>query len=241
MKIALAQIQPIAGSIATNMATHLQFIERAAKEKVKLIVFPELSLTGYEPRLAKTHTVLTSDGYLQFFRDACEKHHITIAVGAPVQADEGIAIGMLIFQRKPGLEIYEKQLLHPDEELYFTPGKKQLIFDVKKNKIAPAICYESLQPKHAAQAKALGAEMYMVSAAKTGGGMIMAEDHYAEIAKTYQIPVLVCNSIGFCDDFMSEGLSAVWDKNGKKIAQLSTDTAGLLIYDSETNIATTNY
>lgn len=46
-KIALAQISPRLGDIEANVKIHKEYIQRAKKEKARLLVFPELSLTGY--------------------------------------------------------------------------------------------------------------------------------------------------------------------------------------------------
>jgi NAD+ synthase (glutamine-hydrolysing) len=47
LTIGLAQISPRLGDVQANLDKHLQFIEQAAAQGVELIVFPELSLTGY--------------------------------------------------------------------------------------------------------------------------------------------------------------------------------------------------
>lgn len=52
VKIAVAQIKPIKGDIPSNVLQHVDFIELAAVNQVDLLIFPELSLTGYEPELA---------------------------------------------------------------------------------------------------------------------------------------------------------------------------------------------
>lgn len=60
MKISIAQIEAIKGDIEKNLDKHLQFIEAASSGQSDLIMFPELSLTGYEPGLAKelaTHSM----------------------------------------------------------------------------------------------------------------------------------------------------------------------------------------
>ncbi|MGC9125036.1 MAG: nitrilase-related carbon-nitrogen hydrolase, partial [Caldisericaceae bacterium] len=44
---ALGQINPILGNLRENLNKHLSFIDAAAKENADLIVFPELSLSGY--------------------------------------------------------------------------------------------------------------------------------------------------------------------------------------------------
>jgi hypothetical protein len=54
MKIAVAQTRAVIGDIGANVASHLELIELAvACGGAQFIAFPELSLTGYEPRLAK--------------------------------------------------------------------------------------------------------------------------------------------------------------------------------------------
>ena len=47
INIALAQINPKLGDMKSNLDKHLDFIQKAKKEKADLVVFPELSLTGY--------------------------------------------------------------------------------------------------------------------------------------------------------------------------------------------------
>ena len=50
LKVGLAQINPRLGAIQANLQLHLQTIEEAADQGVELLVFPELSLTGYRLR-----------------------------------------------------------------------------------------------------------------------------------------------------------------------------------------------
>src|SRR3954464_15485647 len=50
MRIALAQINPTVGDIAGNVRKHLGFIYRAKEGGATLVVFPELSVTGYPPK-----------------------------------------------------------------------------------------------------------------------------------------------------------------------------------------------
>ena len=53
MKIALCQIKPKSGDITFNISKHMEFIAKAINANADFICFPELSLTGYEPELAK--------------------------------------------------------------------------------------------------------------------------------------------------------------------------------------------
>ncbi|GLB52587.1 hydrolase [Neptunitalea chrysea] len=241
MKIALSQTQPIAGAIASNLGTHLEYIKQAVTMKADLIVFPELSLTGYEPRLAKTHAVLLDDAYLQIFSEVSSKHNITICFGVPLQTEEGITISMLIYQPKRALQIYTKQHLHPDEEPFFMEGNKQIWLEIKKMKVAPAICYESYVEEHNKIALKNTDAMYMVSVAKTEDSIKSAGFYYAEISKAYSTTIFAVNSVGLSDDIICGGQSGVWGSDGKIKGQLDASHPGILVYDTETEETQKHY
>ncbi|MFD2034280.1 carbon-nitrogen hydrolase family protein [Belliella marina] len=233
MKICIAQTNPIGGDISANIGKHKRLIDLAVSFGATSIFFPELSLTGYEPKLAKSLATDPDDGIFGDFQDISDKNKIVIALGMPTRTNSGIQIGMLLFQPEIPRQIYAKQLLHSDEIPYFVNGEKQVLITVKRKKIAPAICYESLQSDHSERAFNLGAEIYVASVAKSQRGIDKAMSHYPSIAKRFSMPVLMSNCIGYCDDFLSAGQSAVWDKNGKLVGQLDDHTEGFLIFNIE--------
>lgn len=233
MKIALAQTRSIKGDIAANIDTHKKMITLAITYKADAIFFPELSLTGYEPALANTLAIRPDDKELDCFQQICDNNAITIGLGLPTRAATGINISMIIFQPHSEREIYSKQLLHSDEFPFFIPGEKQTILTINNQKIAPAICYESLQANHSENAVLLGAQIYVASVAKSQNGINKAMIHYPAVAAKFSIPVLMSNCVGFCDNFESVGQSAVWTKEGKLAGQLDDKNEGLLIFDTE--------
>lgn len=232
MKIAIAQLKSLKGDIQKNIENHLAFIKRAIHFNANCIFFPELSITNYEPPLAQTLAVETDSPIFSPFQDISDSHDITIGVGMPTKTLDGIAISMLIFQPNKERTIYSKQLLHADELPYFVNGKQQTIVNFKGIKIGIGICYESLQHEHFLNAYANGIHVYIASVAKPKGGIEKAYRYFPEIAKEYIIPILMSNSIGYCDNFLSVGQSAVWDKNGKLIHQLDDYNEGVLIFDT---------
>jgi len=98
MKICITQTEPIKGDINRNIEKHLQFIERAIKSKADAIIFPELSLTGYEPELAKNLATDINDQRLDVFQKISDDNQILIGVGLPTKIGNGTCISMLIFQ-----------------------------------------------------------------------------------------------------------------------------------------------
>ncbi|HVM88609.1 MAG TPA: carbon-nitrogen hydrolase family protein [Puia sp.] len=237
MKICIAQIKPAKGDMATNIGKHKKLISLAITYEADAIFFPELSVTGYEPKLAKELATNQADSRFDEFQDISNTNKITIGLGVPVNSDSGIKISMLIFI--PGCQRleYSKQQLHDDELPYFINGIKQIILVVAHKKIAPAICYESLQPGHSENAYQLGAEIYIASVAKSQKGVDKAYAHYPAIAKKYTMPVLMSNCIGFCDNFQSMGKSAVWTKNGNLSAQLDDKSEGIIVFDTNSEKA----
>jgi predicted amidohydrolase len=143
---------------------------------------------------------------------------------------------MVIFEPNKPRQTYSKQQLHSDEFPYFENGVGQVIIKTNDKNIAPAICYESLQPTHAENAFKLGADVYLASVAKPAKGVKNAFDLYPSIAKQYAMPVLMANCVGFCDNFLSVGKSAVWTKEGELVGQLDDKTEGILIFDTETAV-----
>ncbi len=241
MKICLAQTNPIKGDIDKNIANHKQFIALAIAQGADMIVFPELSLTGYEPTLAKDLASTQEDERLADFQTISEDHTITIGVGLPTQGNLGILISMVLFQPGQPRQTYSKQLLHADEFPYFVNGQQQIVVTVGEKTVAPAICYESLQPEHAACACEKGANVYMASVAKSANGVGKAFRHYPEIAKQYSMPVLMANCLGPCDDFVSVGQSAIWNQEGLLVVRLNETAEGILLYNTDNNDCTALY
>lgn len=234
MKISVAQTRPFKGNIGANIEAHKQLIALAIKYNADAIFFPELSITGYEPELAKTLATQEDDKQFGIFQDLSDKHNITIGIGLPTLAKTGIRISMLLFQPHSPRQTYSKQELHSDEFPYFVKGEGQVVLTINQVKVAPAICYESMLINHSTLANKLGAEVYMASVAKTKTGVENAMLHYPTVAKKFSMPVLMSNCVGRCDNFDSVGQSAIWTKNGKLVGQLDDQQEGILVFDTIT-------
>lgn len=231
MKIALAQIKPISGDINQNIAYHKAIILEAIHNGAKAIFFPELSITGYEPHLANELKITHTDTRLDIFREISTKHQVTIGLGAPIRTNEETPeIALLIFQPQQEITSYSKQILHEDEYPFFKKGKHNTIIQIDQVKIAPAICYESLQKEHLKSAIDHGAEIYLALVAKPQRGISKAYTYFLQAAKQYNIPILMVNSTGFCDNFESVGQSAAWNEKGQLINKLDADV-GILYVD----------
>jgi len=234
MKIGVAQTKPVKGDLERNIENHKKLIHLAVKHGADMLVFPELSLTGYEPGLAKNLATAISDKRFDEFQAISDTSRITIGVGIPTANTDGINISMLLFQPQAAREIYHKEYLHSDELPFFVTGKNTIGLIGNKSNTALAICYELSVREHAEHAFKKGAEIYVASVAKTAGGMKKAIDRLAEIASNYSMIVLVSNCIGHCDDFDCGGKTSAWNNKGILIGQLNDIDEGVIVLDKET-------
>lgn len=234
MKICAAQTRPVKGDITRNIEHHKKLVALAAARGADLIIFPELSLTGYEPALAKELAISPEDKRLDSFQTISDRREISIGVGAPLKTGSGITIGLIFFQPHRARQSYAKQHLHPDEYPYFVRGEQQLFLIVKDHTVAPAICYESLLPEHSEKAFTAGAQLYLASVAKSVGGVKKAFRHLSDTASKYSMTVLMANCIGYSDNFKSAGKTSVWTNKGILAGQLNDTQEGLLIFDTNT-------
>lgn len=234
MKICAAQTRPAKGDMQSNIAKHKVLIDLAVSNGADIIIFPELSITGYEPELAKELATDSSDSRFDDFQKTSDVKQITIGIGVPTKNDGGIRISMIIFQPGQPRQTYSKQYLHEDEYPYFTNGDQQLFLDIDNNKIAPAICYESLLPQHSDHAFKNGAGIYIASVAKSANGVEKAYRHFPQVAAAYSMPVLMANCTGPCDNFESAGKTSAWNNKGVLAGQLNEKDEGILIMDTGT-------
>jgi predicted amidohydrolase len=232
VKIALVQTRPVKGDITANIADHKRMISLALENSAELIVFPELSVTGYEPELAKELAIDYSDPVLEDFQTISDNSNCVIAVGMPVRQKDGITISLIFFQPGQSRKLYSKKYLHSDEEPFFVSGRQFPIIAINGQKISPAICYELSIPGHATAANENGGEIYLASVAKTASGMDKAIERLADIAREYSMTVLVSNCVGRCDNFECGGRSSAWNYKGILTGQLDTVEEGILLVDT---------
>jgi len=234
MKIAVAQVRPVKGDVGKNISNHLKLIKVAALHGADAVFFPELSLTGYEPTMAKEFVGGLHDPQFDVFQNISDNKNLVIGVGMPTPSGSDILISMIIFQPHVTRQIYSKQYLHPDELAYFVAGQGQLYLNLHNNKIAPAICYEISVARHTHNAFENAATIYLASVAKTLRGVKNAVETLAGIAKKYSVITLMSNCVGLCDGVECSGTTSIWNNKGVLLGQLDDRSEGILIVDTET-------
>lgn len=233
MRIAAAQTPSLPNDVAANVQTHLRFTEAAAAMGVQVLVFPELSITGYE--LAGIgHTALEPDApVLQPLRAAAMCHGMALIVGAPaVSVEKGHkpGIGAFVFEPDGGHAVYCKRHLHSGEDDYARAGCEDAHLRTWVGEtMALAICADIAEPAHAEAAAEAGASLYLA-------GVLISESGYARDAALAQqhaarhgMGVLLANHGAPSGGYASAGRSAFWAPGGALIGQAPGTGAWLLI------------
>ena len=233
MKICAAQTRPVKANIEKNIERHLQLIEKAVAGGAALIVFPELSLTGYEPALANDLAMKEDDNRLDVFQEKSNAGNIVIGIGLPTKAAAGTHISLIIFQPNGQRLVYSKEFLHIDEKPFFVAGQGGPTITIDGKIIAFAVCYELSVPEHADRAFKNGANIYVASVAKSAAGMEKANQILAAVANQYSMDTVISNCVGYCDNFESAGGSAGWNSKGKLLCSLDHAKEGLLFVDTD--------
>ena len=207
MKICVAQTRPIIGDIQRNIEQHKNFIALAGSYGTDTVIFPELSLTGYEPALAEAFATHLDDKRFNDFQTISNTEQITIGVGVPTKTKTGICISLVLFQPHQARRTYSKQYLHPDEDKFFVKGHGFPSVSVNQTNLALAICDELSVLELAERAVKSGADIYIV---------------------------FMANCIGPADGDECAGKTSIWNEKGVLIGQLNDTHEGVLIYDLDT-------
>jgi predicted amidohydrolase len=233
MRIAIVQIEAIKGNIEKNLENHIKWIKEAIQNKADLVVFPELSLTGYEPDLAKSLATNQDDTRLDKMQSLSDRNGITIGVGLPTKDESDTFVSMIIFQPHKERITYSKQYLYPPEEPIFKAGKKPLVLNFETEVVSPAICYETSNKAHCEFAKRNNATIYIASVLSSINGIDAELKKLSDIAKNNNLVTFMANYVGKSGGYECAGKSSVWNEKGELIGQLEGKEEGLIIFDTK--------
>jgi predicted amidohydrolase len=141
MKIALIQMSSKKDEIASNLAAMVDFIERAAHDHADLVVFPEMSLTGYftSPKYLSS-AISVEDIEVKKIVALSKTYGLTIIFGLSEKDGDRTYISQLVAQDDQLSGIYRKHNVLNEEAGIFTPGKSSPIFGLGKFKFGITIC-----------------------------------------------------------------------------------------------------
>ena len=237
MRLTIAAAQSVSerGNVSKNIESHCRLVECAFQNGVQLLIFPELSITGYEPDLAEELAFTSDDKRLTPLKELSKSKNMIIIAGAPVKLDTGLHIGSFILFPDYSSLIYTKHFLHPGEEKYFVPGKLNPVLNFNNETFSIAICADILHPLHSENAFKAGSTFYLAGVFITPEGYRTDTELLKEYAGKYSMTVLMSNYGSESGNYQSAGRSMVISDKGNVIAEFDGLGEGLVIIEKENN------
>jgi predicted amidohydrolase len=234
MILAAAQTKPTRGNIEANLLDHYRLIELAVQNKAQLIVFPELSISGYEREDAQKLAFKKDDSRLDHLRKLAVENNIIIVAGAPIQIENEMFIGEFIISPDNSVSIYTKQFLHEGEDEFFESSfDYNPIITIENKKISFAICADIDNPLHAENASERETDIYIASIFFSPNGIPNAYRDLQSYAQKHKMNVLMANFSGESWGYPSAGQSAFWNNKGELVGQLNDSDSGLLLVENQ--------
>lgn len=229
MKCVLVQFSPRLGLVEENLVLHHQFIEQAIEQKADLIVFPELSLTGYTLKDLISEVALNPrvDNRLNSLKIMSQK--IDIVVGLVEEADRGLFYNSAVyFSQGDILAIHRKVFLPTfglfEEGKFFAAGRSFKTFLTRFGRTGLLICRDFLHYGASYCLLAGKCDFIIVLSAAPGRGLSekpgfisseMWELMGQTISRFSTAFVFYCNRVGFEDGVAFAGGSFIYDPWGK--------------------------
>ena len=222
ISIVLAQIDLIVGDITGNTERILEYCERAKDESdADLIVFPELSISGYPPE-----DLLLHSGLKRRITEAMESiklnvRGIAVLVGFPEYTQDHIFNSCVVYYNNKELIRYRKHALPNysvfDEKRYFTSGDETAVFELHGTKIGINICEDIWYSQPACHAKLAGAELIVVinGSPYQKDGQNLRELTIKKRISEVKIPIIYLNLVGGQDELIFDGASFVMNVEGE--------------------------
>lgn len=215
LRLAVAQPPCVPLDVAQNARAHADAV-RAARARV--VVFPELSLTGYE---LQGPVVSVDDPRLAPLVDACAEAGTLALAGAPVAGDH---IGVLAVTGDGVTVAYRKMWLGGAEAQRFRPGDTPRVLDVDGWRIGLAVCKDTGVAAHAQRTAAFGIDVYAAGILELARDAGVPDERAQQIATTHRVWVAVASFAGSTGGGYTEaaGRSAIWTPRGEVTARVGT-------------------
>ena len=257
MRIALGQVNPTVGDLAGNADLLVEVSRRAAAAGARLVVFPELSLTGYPPRdlVEKPSFVERTEEQLQRLARETADLDASLICGyvGRTAAQTGKTVtnsaaviegGKVVFQQSkmllPSYDVF-------DETRYFRPAEQQSLCRIQGQTVALTICEDAWNDKQywerrlyrrdpVEELAAQGVELLISINASPYhmGKRALRREIFAATARRHGAPVVYVNQVGGNDQLVFDGSSFAIGADGMVIASGPSFREDLVLVDTET-------
>jgi predicted amidohydrolase len=225
LRVAAVQPRCTAGDVAANVLVHAAAVRAA---QARLVVFPELSLTGYE---LEAGPVAVDDVALTPLVEACAEMGSLALVGAPVADAQGRAYIAMLRVDGAGVQVaYRKTWLGGVEPTRFTAGDGPVVLEVDGWRLGLGICKDTGVFRHVAGVAALGVDAYVAGLVHRPEELPEQEARAVVIARACRAFVVFASFAGPTGDVFTEtaGSSAVWSPDGLAVARTGPEAGSIV-------------
>jgi predicted amidohydrolase len=240
--LAVAQTIPVRGDVTTNLEQHLRLAGVARAAGAGLLIFPELSLTGYELDLAERLAFAPDDERLAPLVDAAASSSMILIAGAPVRLDGRLHIAAFIISPEGTIALYTKHhlgafsdsaradgVVPPAEATFFQAGDRNPLIRLGDATVAMAVCADTGRPAHPRAAAERGAGIYLASMFVIPSDFERETANLGGYAVEHSMLVAFANYGGRSGGLASAGRSGIWSPDGEPIAQLGPTGGGIAL------------
>lgn len=216
----------------------VEAMRNAAKDGARLLIAPELCLSGYGRGAALRDVAEAPDGvWAQRLCAAAAEFDISVIASFPERAGETRHISAMIVDRtRPDpqeVQVYRKGCLYGayEKEFFTTTGPSTLIVDLEGLKVGCLICYDVEFPENVRRLALAGAELIAVPTALPRGapGAFIAQQIIGARAFENQVFVAYANNADSDDRFTYQGASSIAAPDGDVLASAG-ETGDALIH-----------
>ena len=240
VRVAIAQLNCTVGDFEGNTRKIVEAATRAAAAGADLLLTPELSLTGYPPEdlLLRRAFYAASDVQMQTLTaQLLQFPDLSVVVGHPLAREGhrfnaaslvqgGVVLGTYCKHDLPNYDVF-------DEQRYFTPDNRPLVFDLNGTAFGVNICEDTWFSYTPECAKSAGAQVLLVlngSPFNLGKQQQRLQTLRANVSR-YRMPALYANLVGGQDELVFDGGSFVLDADGNLVASAPHFEESLLLVD----------
>ena len=218
IRIALAQMSTQVGDCIANADRVIELIERAKKTlNARVIVFPELTLTGYPPEDLLLRADFLAQCTAQIARITAAAQEVAVVIGAPQQnpANGTLINAALVIDHGKIIARYAKRALPNygvfDEKRYFVPGDTACVVTLDGVALGITVCEDIWEHEPIADAVAAGAQAILSLNASPYHRHKTHErtQVVAERIKSSGCPIVYVNLVGGQDELVFDGRSFV--------------------------------
>jgi NAD+ synthase (glutamine-hydrolysing) len=245
VKVALAQISPHLGDLRKNLDLHLETIEKVRRRKAHLVIFPELSLTGYTLMDLVPEAALDPARHPVFQKLVAASRTIDIVLGFVEERGRGLFYNSAAYLGGGRIiHVHRKAFLPTggmfEEAKFFAAGKNFRTFATSFGKAGLMVCRDFLSYGAGYLLFASGVDLIIVISAAPGRG-ITAGDAFVT-SRMWELMgeaisyfstafVVYCNRVGFEDGKAFAGGSFIFDPSGRRLVKAPEAEEDLVLAD----------